>query len=161
MASDYTPKFVVLCILDGWGIATEGPGNAIKLAKTTNMNKYMASYPNGQLEASGKAVGLPRGEDGNTETGHINLGAGKIVYQSLERINLSIADGTFFENKALLSSIDHVKKHSSSLHLIGLVGAGGVHSNIEHLYALIRLVSQKNIKNLYIHICVLLESLSP
>jgi len=152
MASDYTPKFVVLCILDGWGIATEGPGNAISLAKTININKFKASYPNGQLQASGEAVGLPRGEDGNTETGHINLGAGRIVYQNLERINMSIADGTFFDNKVLINVIDHAKKNNSNLHLMGLVGAGGVHSNIEHLYALIRLASQKNINNLFIHV---------
>jgi len=152
MASEYTPKFVVLCILDGWGISAEGPGNAISLAKTTNMNKFKASYPHGQLQASGEAVGLPRGEDGNTETGHINLGAGRIVYQSLERINMSVADGTFFENKVLLDAINHAKNNNSNLHLIGLVGAGGVHSNIEHLYSLIRMASQNKFKNVFIHV---------
>ena len=152
MASEYTPKFVVLCILDGWGISAEGPGNAISLAKTVNMNKFKASYPHGQLQSSGEAVGLPRGEDGNTETGHINLGAGRIVYQSLERINMSIADGSLFENKVLLDAITHAKKNNSNLHLMGLVGAGGVHSNIEHLYSLIRLASQNKFKNVFIHV---------
>jgi len=87
------PKFVLLAILDGWGIAAPSVGNAITQAKTPNISKFMASYPHTTLSASGKAVGLPRGEDGNTETGHLNLGAGRIVYQDLERINLAIADG--------------------------------------------------------------------
>jgi 2,3-bisphosphoglycerate-independent phosphoglycerate mutase len=151
MTSPISPKFVVLAILDGWGIAPEGPGNAISLANTVNVDKFWRSYPHTQLEASGEAVGLPRGEDGNTETGHLNLGAGRIVYQDLERINMSIADGSFFENRVLLEAIAHTKKLHSALHYIGLLGAGGVHSNIDHLIALIQLASRHNVEKLYIH----------
>lgn len=145
-------KMVILAILDGWGIALPGPGNAITQAKTQNINRLWASYPHTQLKASGDSVGLPRDEAGNTETGHLNLGAGRIVYQDLERINMSVADGTIFENKALIGAIDHASKNNSNLHVLGLVGAGGVHSNIEHLFAIIRLVKQKNFNRLFIHI---------
>src|SRR3990167_4650888 len=93
-----TPRFVLLAVLDGWGIAAPGPGNAISQAETPNMNRFVASYPHTQLGASGESVGLPHGEDGNAETGHLNLGAGRIVYQDLQRINMSIADGTCFTN---------------------------------------------------------------
>jgi 2,3-bisphosphoglycerate-independent phosphoglycerate mutase len=145
-------RLVVLAILDGWGIAEPNPGNAISLAKTININRLWASYPHTQLKASGEAVGLPRNEDGNTETGHLNLGAGKIVYQDLERINMSIADGSFFENPVLLGAIEHAKKYNSKLHFIGLLGAGGVHSNIEHLFALVTLAKNNNFKNIFVHV---------
>jgi 2,3-bisphosphoglycerate-independent phosphoglycerate mutase len=148
----FTPRFTILLILDGWGIAPPGPGNAITLANPVNMNKFWASYPHTQLLASGEAVGLPRGEDGNTETGHLNLGAGRIVYQELERINMSIADGAFFENKALIGAFEHAKKNNSSLHLMGLVGAGGVHSHIEHLFALIQMAGKHKFYNLKLHL---------
>src|SRR3990172_7841236 len=152
MTGDAPEKFVVLAILDGWGIALKGPGNAITQARTPNMTSFWASYPHTQLQASGQAVGLPRGEDGNTETGHLNLGAGRIVYQELERINMSVADGTFFKNRELLSAIEHAKRNNSNLHLMGLIGAGGVHSNIEHLFALILLAKKNNFNNLYLHL---------
>lgn len=152
MTSEKTPKFCILCVLDGWGIAKDGPGNAITNARTPYFNKYWNSFPHTQLGASGESVGLPRGEDGNTETGHINLGAGKIVYQDLERINMSIADGSFYENPVLNAAIDHAKKNNSNLHLIGLVGAGGVHSNLEHLFSLIRLCSTKKLDRVFIHV---------
>ncbi len=152
MTSQKFAKLVVLVILDGWGTAPESAGNAITLAKTPNMDRYWASYPHSLLEASGKAVGLPRGEDGNTETGHLNLGAGRIVYQALERINLSIADGSFFENKAILNAFAHATENKSNLHAMGLIGAGGVHSNIEHIFALIQLAKRKKFKNLYLHL---------
>lgn len=146
-------KPVGLIILDGWGIARSGPGNAISLAKTPNFNKYWSLYPHTKLAASGEAVGLPRGEDGNTETGHLNLGAGRIVYQDLPRINLAIADGGFFKNKAFLDSLTHVKKNKSKLHLLGLVGSGGVHSNIEHLFALLHLCREQGLTdNVFIHV---------
>lgn len=151
-SSEETPKFVVLAILDGWGIAPDGPGNAITLANTVNMDKFWLSYPHTHLEASGQAVGLPRGEDGNTETGHINLGAGRIVYQDLERINMAVADGGFFQNQVLLGAIDHAKKNNSKLHFMGLVGAGGVHSNLEHLFALIRIASLQKFEDFYVHV---------
>jgi 2,3-bisphosphoglycerate-independent phosphoglycerate mutase len=152
MSQDQSPKFIILAILDGWGIAAEGPGNAIRIADTPNIDKFWASYPHCELEASGEAVGLPRGEDGNTETGHLNIGAGKVVYQSLKRIDMSIADGSFFKNEILINAINHAKKNNSNLHYMGLVGAGGVHSNIEHLFALIRLASQNSLKNIYLHL---------
>src|SRR5437016_2990821 len=110
------PKFVMLVVLDGWGIASAGPGNAITTANTINMNRFWASYPHTQLKASGEAVGLPQGEVGNTETGHLNLGAGRIVYQDLERINMAIADGSFFEKQPLLDAIEHARKNNSRLH---------------------------------------------
>ncbi|MBI3397258.1 2,3-bisphosphoglycerate-independent phosphoglycerate mutase [Candidatus Woesebacteria bacterium] len=144
--------FVILAVMDGWGLAAPGPGNAISLAKTVNFDRFWASYPHTQLTASGEAVGLPRGEVGNTETGHLNLGAGRIVYQDLARINMSIADGTFYKNANLLGSIEHVKKFNSSLHLMGLIGAGGVHSNTEHLFALIRLAKMNNVSKVYLHL---------
>lgn len=152
MNSDKSTKFVCLVVLDGWGISAPGPGNAISLANTVNMNRFWASFPHTQLDASGEAVGLPRGEAGNTETGHLNLGAGRIVYQDLARINMSIADGAFLKNPTLLAAIEHAKKNNSNLHYLGLIGAGGVHSNLEHLYALIQLAAQQSFKNVYLHL---------
>lgn len=145
-------KFVLLAVLDGWGLAQSGPGNAITQANTVNLDRFWASYPRTRLAASGEAVGLPHGEEGSTETGHLNLGAGRIVYQDLARINMSIADGTFFENKSFSAAIEHARKNSSKLHLMGLVGAGGVHSNIEHLYALVQLTRRLQFKNVFLHL---------
>lgn len=145
-------KFVVLAILDGWGLAAPGPGNAIANAPIINMGRFMATYPHTQLIASGESVGLPRGEAGNTETGHLNLGAGRVVYQDLVRINMAIADDTFFTNPSLVGAFNHAIKNNSSIHFMGLVGAGGVHSNIEHLYALIELAKRKKIKNVFVHV---------
>ncbi len=145
-------KPVGLIVLDGWGIAPSGPGNAISLAKTPNFNRFWSLYPHTKLIASGEAVGLPRAEDGNTETGHLNLGAGRIVYQDLPRINLAIADGTFFSNEAFLKSVAHVKENNSKLHLLGLIGSGGVHSNIEHLFALLNLCKEHQVSQVYIHV---------
>lgn len=142
---------VVLVIIDGWGIAPPGPGNAISQSQTPAMNSLIAGFPHTQLLASGTAVGLPQGEDGNTETGHLNIGAGQIVYQDLPRISMSIADGMFFKNPAFINAIKHVHDHHSRLHLIGLVGSGGVHSNIEHLFALMSLAKQNNVSDLFIH----------
>ncbi len=147
-----TSNFVLLVVLDGWGLAAPGPGNAISKAETQNMNKFVVSYPHTQLQASGEAVGLPRGEEGNTETGHLNLGAGRIVYQDLQRINLSIADGSFYEDPVLIGAIEHAKKNNSNLHLMGLIGAGGVHSNIEHLFALIDLCKRSNFDRVFLHL---------
>ena len=153
MIDNHRSNFVCLVVLDGWGIASPGPGNAITQANTANFSKFWASYPHTQLIAAGDAVGLPRGEAGNTETGHLNLGAGKIVYQDLERINISIASGTFNKNPVFLDAIEHVKKNSSKLHLMGLVGASGIHSNIEHLFALIQLASNGGLNDkLFLHL---------
>lgn len=145
-------KLVILVVLDGWGIAAPGPANAISRSELPNMTKFLASYPHTQLSASGEAVGLPRGEDGNTETGHLNLGAGRIVYQDLQRINMSIADGSFFKNKVLIGAIDHARTNNSNLHLMGLLGAGGVHSNIEHLFALIEFCKQHEFDRVFLHL---------
>lgn len=145
-------KFVLLVVLDGWGIAKPGPGNAITQAVTPNMNSFTSSYPQTTLTASGSAVGLPQGEVGNTETGHLNLGAGRIVYQDLERINMSIADGSFFTNQVLINAINHAKTNNSDLHIMGLIGAGGVHSSINHLYAIIRMAKLQNFNRVYIHL---------
>lgn len=147
-----TPKFAMLVVLDGWGIATPGPGNAISQAETPNMNKFLAAFPHTQLTASGESVGLPHGEIGNTETGHLNLGAGRIVYQDLQRINMSMADGTFYKNETLIGAIDHARTSNSNLHFMGLIGAGGVHSNIEHLYSLIQMAKQHEFNRVFIHL---------
>ena len=142
----------VLIILDGWGIGPDYPGNAIKLAQTPTMDMLGHTFPHTELVASGESVGLPRGEDGNTETGHLNIGAGRIVYQDFPRINMAIASGTFMENKAFLKAVEHVKKNGSILHLLGLVGQGGVHSSNEHLYALMRLAKEQDLTKVYLHL---------
>lgn len=145
-------KFAILTILDGWGLAPPSPGNALTTANTPNIRSYWASFPHTQLGASGISVGLPRGEVGNTETGHLNIGAGRIVYQDLARINMSIADGSFFENQVILSAIDHARKNNSKIHIMGLMGAGGVHSNAEHLYALLQIMHKQNFENVFVHV---------
>lgn len=143
---------VVLIILDGWGIGPDYAGNAIKLAKTPTIDMLSTTFPHTELVAAGESVGLPRGEDGNTETGHLNLGAGRIVYQDLPRINMSIASGFFQQNKAFLKAIEHTKKNKSNLHLLGLIGQGGVHSSNEHLYALMRMCKEQKLSNVYLHL---------
>lgn len=143
---------VVLIILDGWGIAPPAPSNAISQAKTPNLDKYITTYPAMTLVASGDSVGLSWGEMGTSEVGHTNIGAGTIFYQSLPRISKTIADGTFFENPAFLQAISHTKKYKSKLHLMGLVSSGGVHSHIEHLYALLELAKKQEVKEVYIHV---------
>lgn len=144
-------KGVILIVLDGYGISSPNPGNAIYLANPTNINSFLYSYPNTTLKASGQAVGLPAGEAGNTEVGHINLGAGKVVFQDLPRINMSIADGSFYKNEKFINAVNHVKKTNGTLHLIGLIGEGSVHSHLEHLYALLFFAKEQNFKNVAIH----------
>lgn len=139
------PKPVVLLILDGWGFADAGPGNAITRANPTNFNNFWFSYPHTLLVASGQAVGLPDGIFGNSEVGHINLGAGRVVFQDLLRLNNAIADGSFFQNKAFITAIDHVNKNNSNIHLMGLVGLGAVHSDVSHLYSLLAFLKRNNI----------------
>lgn len=143
---------LVLLILDGWGIAPPGPGNAISQAKTPNIDRFAKTFPTTQLLAAGEAVGLPKGEDGNTETGHINLGAGQIVFQDLARINHAIADGSFFQNEAFLQAIKHANDFRSNLHIMGLVGSGGVHSSTDHLLALLRFVKSQKFSRLFLHL---------
>ncbi len=141
----------MLIILDGVGINDEERGNAFKLASTPNIDKYMAMYPTTRIKTSGMAVGLPDGQMGNSEVGHTNIGAGRIVYQELTRITKQINDGEFFENKAFKNATKHVKENGSNLHLIGLVSDGGVHSHIDHLFALLELAKKENIQNVYVH----------
>lgn len=142
---------VILIVLDGYGIAPAGPGNAITQANPVNMTTYMHAFPHTQLKASGSAVGLPAGEVGNTEVGHLNLGAGHIIYQDLLRINLSIADGSFYKNIAFLESLLHLSKTKGKLHLIGLVSDGAVHAHMDHLYALLFLCKQREFSRVFIH----------
>ncbi len=143
---------LVLIVLDGWGLAPPGPGNAITQANIPYFNQLLSAYPSTRLLASGQAVGLPAGEDGNTEVGHINLGAGQIVFQDLPRINTAIADGSFFQNQALMAAASHVVKNNSTLHLLGLIGSGGVHANNEHLFALIKFAKLNRISRLSLHL---------
>ncbi|OGF29858.1 phosphoglycerate mutase (2,3-diphosphoglycerate-independent) [Candidatus Falkowbacteria bacterium RIFCSPLOWO2_12_FULL_45_13] len=145
------PKPVVLIVLDGWGITTPYSGNAISQANTPNINNYITKYPSATLVASGEGVGLPWGESGNSEVGHLNLGLGRILYQSLPRINKMIADRSFYKNKVLLKAIEQAENHNSKLHFIGLVSSGAVHSSLEHLQALIEMAKEKKVKNFYIH----------
>lgn len=130
-------KPFVLIILDGWGLAPPGPGNAISLAKLNHIPRHWVSYPHTQLSASGTSVGLPDGEDGNTETGHINIGAGRVVYQDLPRITVAIADGTFFTNEAFVGAIVYARQHQSNVHIMGVISDAGVHASREHLFALL------------------------
>ncbi len=146
------PKPVVLISLDGWGISPIKDGNAIALAKTPNMDRLMKSYPFTIVEAAGIAVGLPWGEVGNSEVGHLNLGAGQVVYQNLPRVQLSIQDKTFFSNEALLGALEHASSNKSQLHLVGIASNGGVHGHIEHLHALLQMCKQRKFKKrVYIH----------
>lgn len=142
---------ILVAILDGWGIAPPGPGNATTQARTPTMDNFWKTYPHTQLIAHGESVGLPKREPGNTETGHLNIGAGRIVYQDLPRIDMSIADGSFFQNSVFLQAVAHVKQHNSKLHLLGLIGGGGVHSDLKHFFSLIRLCKEQNLSQVFIH----------
>ncbi len=143
-------KPVCLIILDGWGVGCQGEGNAICKGNTPNMDRYSQVYPYTELEASGEAVGLPEGQMGNSEVGHLNIGAGRVVYQEYTRINKAIEEGSFYENEVFLKAIENAN-HGGSLHLMGLVSDGGVHSHMSHLKALIRLAERQNIQNLFVH----------
>ncbi len=144
-------KTTVLMILDGYGLSEKKEHNAIAMADTPVMDKLMSSCPFVQGQASGLAVGLPDGQMGNSEVGHLNMGAGRIVYQELTRITKSIEDGDFFENPELLYAIDNVRVHDSALHLYGLVSDGGVHSHNTHLYGLLKLAKKQGVKKVYVH----------
>lgn len=144
-------KPVVLTIMDGFGINSEVNGNAIKAANTLRLDGIFSSCPTTQIGASGLDVGLPDGQMGNSEVGHTNIGAGRVVYQELTRITKSINDGDFFTNEAFLAAVKNCKDNASSLHLMGLLSDGGVHSHIEHLYGLLRLAKENGLKKVYIH----------
>ena len=144
-------KPTVLMILDGYGLNDRTEGNAVALAKTPVMDKLMKEYPFVKGYASGMAVGLPDGQMGNSEVGHLNMGAGRIVYQELTRITKSIQDGDFFENEGLMTAINNVKANNSALHLFGLLSDGGVHSHNTHLYGLLEMAKKNGIDKVYVH----------
>lgn len=144
-------KPLILIIMDGFGLA--GPkNNAIAAAKTPNLDYIFKNYPTTKLSASGLDVGLPDGQMGNSEVGHTNIGAGRVVYQDLTRISKAIADGTFFENHVIWNAIKHTKLHNSAIHLMGLLSDGGIHSHVEHLYALLKLIKESGLNKVYIHV---------
>ena len=144
-------KPLALIILDGYGYSPKTNGNAIETAKTPNMDRYLANYPNNVIHCSGMDVGLPEGQMGNSEVGHTNIGAGRIVYQELTRITKSITDGDFFTNDALLKAAENCKKHNSAFHVMGLLSDGGVHSHNEHLYGLLEFAKKQELKEVYVH----------
>jgi len=141
----------MLMILDGWGINPNQEGNAVKQANTPNLDALFASCPHTELECSGEAVGLPHGIMGNSEVGHLNIGAGRIVYQDLLRIDMAVKDRSIFENKAFNSVMSKVKAKDAALHLMGLVSDGRVHSSLEHLFALIDMAEEKGVTRVYVH----------
>lgn len=144
-------KPYLLMILDGWGLAPPSDTNAISIAKTPNMDAFIKKYPHGQLNASGLFVGLPDGQMGNSEVGHLNIGSGRVVYQELTKINKAIFEKSFFLNEELNRAIDHAKNQGTSLHLMGLLSDGGVHSHIHHLFAILELCKEKGLDKVYVH----------
>ncbi len=144
-------KPAVLIIMDGYGIAPKSEGNAVTTADKPNLDKIFSENPYTTIGASGMAVGLPDGQMGNSEVGHTNMGAGRIVYQDLTRITKSIQDGDFYENEVLLDAMENVKKNNSALHIMGLLSDGGVHSFNGHLYALLELAKKQNVEKVFMH----------
>ncbi len=144
-------KPIVLIILDGFGIREAKDGNAIKIAKLPNYNSFLENYPNTQIVASGLDVGLPEGQMGNSEVGHLNIGAGRVVHQELTRINKEIELGYFYKNDKFIEVISHVKNKGKNLHLMGLLSDGGVHSHMDHLFALMKLAKNEGLDQVYIH----------
>ena len=144
-------KPVVLMVLDGYGLSDRTEGNAIAMANTPVMDKLMKEYPFVKGNASGLYVGLPDGQMGNSEVGHMNIGAGRIIYQDLTRITKDIEDGTFFKNEELLEAMENCKKNDSDLHLFGLLSDGGVHSHINHIYGLLEFAKRQGLDKVFIH----------
>lgn len=151
MEDAMTKKPVMLLILDGLGIGKEYPGNAVKLANLPNLTRLISKYPNTSINASGLAVGLPEGQMGNSEVGHLNIGSGRVVYQELTRISKAIEDGDFFEKQEFLDAIANAKANNSKIHLVGLVSDGGVHSHNTHLYGLLDLMKRKGLDQVFVH----------
>lgn len=147
----HRPRPAVLAILDGWGVAPATEGNAIARAETPNFNKFVSEYPVMTLYASGNEVGLSYGEMGNSEVGHLNIGAGRVYYQTFPRINKDIQDKSFFKNEAFVAAGDHAKENASAVHLIGLVSQGNVHASQEHLWALLESLKKQKVKHVYVH----------
>lgn len=152
MSNARHPRPVVLAIMDGWGLAAASPGNAVELAHTPNVDRWLAGRPFTTLAASGLDVGLPDGQIGNSEVGHLNIGAGFVVYQELTRISKSIADGDFFENATFAAALGHAVQTGGDLHLMGLFGPGGVHSHEDHLHALLNLAKREGFERVYLHL---------
>lgn len=146
------PKPVVLAILDGWGVAPANDGNAVARAALPHMDQFIREYPVMSLSAASNEVGLSFGDMGNSEVGHLNIGAGRVYYQSLPRVSASIADGSFFQNHAFLQAAEHVRTNKSALHLLGLVSPGNVHASEDHCYALLEFAKRERIKEVYIHV---------
>ncbi len=145
-------KKVLLCIMDGIGHSDKINGNAVKQANTKNLDKLISIYPNKYIEASGEYVGLPKGQMGNSEVGHLTIGAGKIIYQNLELINKSIEDKSFYNNKSFLNAINHAKENNSNIHIMGLLSDGGVHSHINHFIELLKVCKNNDFSNVYFNI---------
>ena len=144
-------KPIVLTILDGYGLREETHGNAVKLANNEVFNMLWDRYPHTQLIASGQEVGLPKGQMGNSEVGHMNIGAGRIIYQDLAKITKEIEEGDFFSKTELVSAIENCKKNGTKLHVMGLLSDGGVHSHNRHLYAILELAKRKDFEDVYVH----------
>ncbi len=156
---DYAPELkpgaikpVVLLVLDGYGIAPPSAGNAVTLAQKPTLDYIYRNFPHGQLIASGESVGLPANEEGNSEVGHLTIGVGRVVFQSLMRIRKSIEEGTFFENEALLNAANHTKSYNSTFHIIGLVGSGDVHSSIDHFWAMVEFAKRQQLPKVRLHL---------
>lgn len=144
-----TPYAII--IMDGYGLAEKGAGNAISLNGSKNVNALIKEYPSSTLGASGMSVGLPDGQMGNSEVGHLNMGAGRIVYQDLTKITKAISDGEFFDNPALIKAMDNAKHNNKKLHLYGLMSDGGVHSHITHVYALLKMAKMRGLEQCFVH----------
>ena len=144
-------KVTMLMILDGFGNNSNPKGNAVQMANTPNIDKLMKTCPTTEIYTSGLAVGLPEGQMGNSEVGHTNIGAGRVVYQELTRITKSIEDGDFFSIPEFVKAIENCKQNNTKLHIMGLVSDGGVHSHIRHLYGLLELAKRKDFEDVYVH----------
>ncbi len=152
MTTAAQPRPVMLAIMDGWGLTAPGPGNGVARANTPHVDEWSATCPYTTLQASGMDVGLPVGQIGNSEVGHLNIGGGAIVYQDYTRINVAIAEGDFFTNEGLLATFNHARANNSRVHLLGLFGPGGVHSHQDHLHALLEMAQQQQFSDVYLHL---------
>ena len=144
-------KPIILCIMDGYGLSNQVNGNCVIKANKPNLDKFFKNSSYTTIEASGEAVGLPEGRMGNSEVGHLNIGAGRIVYQSLTLINKAVKDGEFYNNKAYLNAINHAKKNDSKLHVFGLMSDGGVHSHVKHICAMVKMAHKEGLKDVLVH----------
>src|SRR5437660_10763526 len=145
------PKPIVLTVLDGWGFRAETEGNAIALARKPTYDALLKKFPNTLIHTSGPSVGLPEGQMGNSEVGHLNIGAGRIVHMDITRIDLLIANGEFFRHPVLLAAMKHARTGGRRLHIFGLVSDGGVHSHITHLYGLLKMAKQNSVDRVFVH----------